>query len=274
MTDGKSEAKPETKQESKSETKSETKSEPKTEAKAPETLTDLLRTLERSRDLRPLARECGLTVRELRRRLSTWRRDLGDEAAAALTAAAVLAAAGATEDAARPLPPAPIPLPPPPARASKFPELPAAADLAESPLPASGSPVLEVFTDGASRGNPGPASIGVVFRQKDGPTLCTHGEAIGSVTNNVAEYRAVLTALQICRRWNVARVHLLVDSELVARQLTGVYRVKSPDLLPLFQQVQHLARQLREFQVRHIPRERNAHADHVANLALDAAKPA
>ncbi len=238
------------------------------DAKAPETLSDLLRTLEKSRDLRPLARECGLTVRELRRRLSTWRRDLGLEAAAAQ--ATVEAADGVTP----PAPPPPVVPAPPSARASKFPELPAAASLAESPLPAKGVQVLEVYTDGASRGNPGPAAIGVVVRQAEGPALCVHGEAIGLATNNVAEYRAVLTALQICRRWNAPRVHLFVDSELVARQLTGVYRVKSPDLLPLFQQVQHLARQLREFQVRHIPRERNAHADHVANLALDGAKPA
>ena len=105
--------------------------------------------------------------------------------------------------------------------------------------------MLEVYTDGASRGNPGPAAIGVVVRQMDGPALCAHGEAIGQATNNVAEYRAVLAALQLCRRWNAPRVHLFVDSELVVRQLTGVYRVKSPDLQPLFQQVQHLARQLR-----------------------------
>jgi ribonuclease HI len=242
----------------------------KSDAKVPETLPDLLRTLERSRDLRALARECGLTVRELRRRLSTWRRDLGVEAAAAAQSAAE-----AVDGAPPPLPPAPVVPPAPPApRASKFPELPAAADLTDSPLPAKGAQVLEVYTDGASRGNPGPAAIGVVVRQKEGPALCAHGEAIGPATNNVAEYRAVLAALQLCHRWNAPRVHLFVDSELVARQLTGVYRVKSPDLLPLFQQVQHLARQLREFQVQHIPRERNAHADHVANLALDGAKPA
>jgi ribonuclease HI len=238
----------------------------KSDAKTLETLADLLRTLERSRDLRPLARECGLTVRELRRRLSTWRRDLGAEAAASQSAVA-------SADGVAAAPPPVVPALPP-ARTSKFPELPAAADLAVSPLPAKGAQVLEVYTDGASRGNPGPAAVGVVVRQKEGPALCVHGEAIGLATNNVAEYRAVLAALQLCRRWNAPRVHLFVDSELVARQLTGVYRVKSPDLLPLFQQVQHLARQLREFQVRHIPRERNAHADHVANLALDGAKPA
>jgi len=212
-----------------------------TDTKSPETLSDLLRTLERSQDLRPLARECGLTVRELRKRLSHWRRELKDEA------------------------PAPVAVPAP----SEYPDLPAASDLAECPLPAAGSPVLEIFTDGASRGNPGPAAIGVLFRQKDGPDLGVHCEAIGRATNNQAEYRAVLAALEHCDRWGVGRVHLYLDSELVARQLMGTYRVKSHDLLPLYQQAVHLARRLREFRIRHVPRAKNAHADHLANLALD-----
>jgi ribonuclease HI len=215
-----------------------------TDGKTPATLTDLLRTLERSEDLRPLARECGLSVRELRRRLGRWRRELDGGGAGS------------------PQKPGPSPT---------FLELPAASALAECPLPEGGSPVLEVFTDGASRGNPGPAAVGVLFRQKDGPDLCGHAEAIGRATNNQAEYRAVLAALEHCARWGVGRVHLFVDSELVARQLTGAYRVKSVDLRPLYQQVQHLARGFREFRVRHVPRARNAHADHLANLALDVA---
>jgi ribonuclease HI len=222
------------------------------EQKSPETLADLLRTLERSEDLRPLARECGLSLRELRRRLGRWRRELGaDEGAAAPKAS------GAAKAVAKP------------AGGGAFPELPAAASLEECPLPDDGSPVLEVFTDGASRGNPGPASIGVVFRQQDGPELCGHSEAIGRATNNQAEYRAVVAALEHCVRWGAARVHLFVDSELVARQLTGAYRVKSQDLMPHYQQAVHLSRKLREFRVRHVPRAKNAHADHLANLALD-----
>jgi ribonuclease HI len=216
------------------------------DTKSPETLTDLLRTLERSQDLRPLARECGLSLRELRRRLARWRRELGTEPSAPRST---------------------------PARgggkAASFPELTAAAEIAECPLPDSGSPVLEIFTDGASRGNPGPAAVGVLFRQKDGPELCSHREAIGKATNNQAEYRAVLAALEHCRRWGVGKVHLFLDSELVARQLAGTYRVKSQDLQPLYQQVMHLARGLREFRIRHVPRAKNAHADHLANQALD-----
>ena len=224
------------------------------EQKSPETLADLLRTLERSEDLRPLARECGLSLRELRRRLGRWRRELATDAGdgPAAPAAAAPAKAPARQGAG-----------------GAFPELPAAASLAECPLPDDGSPVLEVFTDGASRGNPGPASIGVVFRQQDGPELCGHSEAIGKATNNQAEYRAVVAALEHCVRWGVARVHLFVDSELVARQLTGAYRVKSQDLMPHYQQALHLSRKLREFRVRHVPRAKNAHADHLANLALD-----
>jgi len=227
------------------------------ESKTPRTLAELLQTLERSQDLRALARECGLTVRELRKRLGAWRRELKDA-----TSAEVAKPAGA-------------PARRPSRRAQdRFPQLPAAADLATSPLPAAGPSVLEVFTDGASRGNPGPAAVGVVFRQQDGPELCVHAESIGRATNNQAEYRAVVVALTHCERWNIARVHLFVDSELVARQLMGVYRVKSPDLLPLFQQAMHLARRRREFRIRHVPRSENAHADRLANQALDQATEA
>lgn len=227
------------------------------ESKTPQTLADLLQTLERSQDLRALARECGLTVRELRKRLGSWRRELKTVAAnAGEPAATTEASAAPAQRPARPT-------------QERFPQLPAAADLPTSPLPAEGPAILEIFTDGASRGNPGPAAVGVVFRQKGGPDLCTHAEAIGRATNNQAEYRAVVAALTHCDRWNVARVHLCVDSELVARQLMGVYRVKSPDLLPLFQQAMHLARRRREFRIRHVPRSENAHADHLANQALD-----
>jgi ribonuclease HI len=232
------------------------------DGKSPETLPDLLRTLERSEDLRKLARECGLSVRELRKRLGRWRRELdgktdGGTGAGAAGRGAAAPATGRGRKASAP--------------AGTFPELPSAGVLAECPLPDTGSEVLEVYTDGASRGNPGPASIGVLFRQQNGPELCEHAEAIGRATNNQAEYRAVLAALEHCDRWGVGKVHLFVDSELIARQLVGSYRVKSQDLLPLYQQVVHLARRLREFRVRHVPRAKNAHADHLANRALDAA---
>jgi len=228
----------------------------------PETLTELLKTLERSGDLRSLARECGLSVRELRRRLSIWRKELVDDQAQLLETEPAVGSGGKTrqrKEATKKNP-----------GNHEWPELTAAATLAQSPLPARGKPVLEVFTDGASRGNPGPASIGIVFRMKDGEALAEHCETIGRATNNVAEYRAVVAALEHCQRWQVKRVHLNMDSELIVRQLHGTYRVKSPDLRPLYQQVIFLSKGLEEFRVRHIKRALNGHADALANRALDA----
>ena len=226
----------------------------------PETLTELLKTLERSGDLRSLARECGLSVRELRRRLSIWRRELVEDES--------------QEDVAAPEEPREMSKQRPEsakksAGTDPWPELPAASSLAQSPLPTKGRPVLEIFTDGASRGNPGPASIGIVFKMKDGLELAEYCEAIGRATNNVAEYRAVVAALEHCQRWRIKRVHLNMDSELIVRQLHGTYRVKSPDLRPLYQQVVFLSKGLEEFRVRHIKRGLNGHADALANRALD-----
>lgn len=219
----------------------------------PETLVELLRTLERSADLRSLARECGLSVRELRRRLAIWRREIRSEEtdeAGGRRRREERARTGRGAD--------------------SWPDLPRAEDLETSPLPADGPKILTLHTDGASRGNPGPAAIGIVFGDRDGEPLCVHAEAIGRATNNVAEYRAVVTALEHCRRWGVRKVHLHMDSELIVRQLHGTYRVKSPDLRPLYQQVVFLSRDLAEFRVRHVKRQRNAHADALANTALDA----
>ena len=228
----------------------------------PETLTELLRTLERSGELRSLARECGLSVRELRRRLAIWRRelvdtddDLGDMAAQPAEGKSKAAKPKAAKG---------------PAKVSaQWPELTSASDIPTNPLPDEGSDIMEIFTDGASRGNPGPASVGVVFRQKSGPDLAEYCETIGNATNNVAEYKAVVAALEHIRRWDVSRVHLYMDSELIVRQLHGAYRVKSPDLRPLFQQTVFLSKELKEFKVKHVKRAQNAHADALANKALD-----
>jgi len=228
----------------------------------PETLAELLKTLERSGELRSLARECGLSVRELRRRLSIWRREL------------------VAEDEMDPAPASTVAVTTKPARKAKtsgqkksaaeaFPDLATAADLAGNPMPAGDRAIMEIHTDGASRGNPGPASIGVVFAVKGGEKLAEHRETIGRATNNVAEYRAVVAALEHCQRWGVKRVHLKMDSELIVRQLHGAYRVKSPDLRPLYQQVVFLTKGLAEFKVSHIKRAQNSHADALANRALD-----
>jgi ribonuclease HI len=241
----------------------------------PQTLTDLLRALERSGDLRTLARECGLSVRELRRRLAIWRRELQAEHELDEPVSGEVRPGGPVPVPAPTWPAEPDEEPPVPADggdgdADRFPRLAAASSLARSPLPPRGRGVLEIFTDGASRGNPGPAAIGIVFRRKGGEGLAEHSEAIGRATNNVAEYRAVVTALEFCQRWGVRRVHLKLDSELIVRQLLGAYRVKSPELRPLYQQVMFMSRGLAEFEVVHVRREQNAHADALANRALDA----
>jgi ribonuclease HI len=245
-----------------------------TEPRVPQTLAELLATLEKSGNLRSLARECGLTVRELRNRLAAWRREVSAAAAGAAPGAqtggsAARAAGDGTVTGATAATPA---------RAAAdvglreaLAALPQAARLRESPLPETGSRILEAWTDGASRGNPGPAAIGILFRQHGGPDLCAHREGIGRATNNVAEYRAVLRALELATGWGVSRLDVVVDSELIARQLMGIYRVKSLDLRPLHQRVLFLARGLAGFRVHHVPRERNAAADKLANLALDAA---
>ena len=128
---------------------------------------------------------------------------------------------------------------------------------------------LSVWTDGACRGNPGPASIGVMFATEDGVPLCAHAETIGRTTNNVAEYRAALKAIEFAVDWQIDGLRLFMDSELIVRQLTGQYRVKSQDLLPYYRQIVSLTKKLGRFQVRHVRRAENSHADALANLALD-----
>ncbi len=216
------------------------------DSKSPDTLGELLKTLEKSDNLRQLARECGFTPRDLKKRLRLWRRELETETDAAPARARTRRAA-----------------------ATDTPELVSAADLKESPLPARGDQVLEIWTDGASRGNPGPAAIGMVFGQRGGELLCAHGETIGKATNNVAEYQAVLGALRLARAWDVPHVVVRLDSELVARQLTGQYRVKSQDLMPFYRQIISLMRAMDRVDIRHVKREKNTLADRYANLALD-----
>lgn len=231
----------------------------------PETLTELLHTLEQSGELRSLARECGLSVRELRRRLAIWRRELVSENEVPKVAAKDSASTPSGKNAGKKTPARSKAA----ASEATFPELISAKDIKKNPLPADGSDILEIFTDGASRGNPGPASIGVLFRQKGGSDLAEYCETIGMATNNVAEYRAAVAALEICRDWKARKVHLFMDSELIVRQIHGTYRVKSPDLRPLYQQVQFLIKELREFKVTHVKRAMNSHADALANKALD-----
>jgi ribonuclease HI len=125
--------------------------------------------------------------------------------------------------------------------------------------------------DGASRGNPGPASYAVVMRDPAGKIILELGKKFGRDTNNVAEYYALLAALDYATTHGIAALRVRSDSELLVRQMQGRYKVKSPDLKPLFERATKLVRQIAYFVVEHIPREQNSEADALANLALDQA---
>ncbi len=129
--------------------------------------------------------------------------------------------------------------------------------------------MVVVHTDGASRGNPGPAAIGVVIAEPSGRVLLEFGEALAPTTNNVAEYTAVIRALERALELGARRVQVMMDSQLVVRQLNGSYRVKHPEMLPLYRRVLELIQRFDEVTFTHVPREQNAEADRLANAALD-----
>jgi ribonuclease HI len=129
---------------------------------------------------------------------------------------------------------------------------------------------LILHVDGGARGNPGPAAIGVVVSDSEGNVLDEHSERIGTATNNVAEYRAVLAGLAQARALGAEEVEIIGDSELVARQLTGAYKVKHPAMKPLYEQALAALAAFRGWEVRTVPRAQNARADELVNAALDA----
>jgi ribonuclease HI len=138
------------------------------------------------------------------------------------------------------------------------------------------APVREavtVYADGGARGNPGPAAIGAVVLDPstDPPTrLAAVSERIGSTTNNVAEYKALIAGLQAARAFPSRRVIVRADSMLVVRQVEGAWRVKQPHLRPLLEEVRRLLRAYEEVDIAHVPRAQNTDADLLVNAALDA----
>ncbi len=128
---------------------------------------------------------------------------------------------------------------------------------------------LVVYTDGASRGNPGRAAIGASVQDLAGRELHAVSREIGVATNNEAEYRAAIAGLEAALALGADRVELRMDSELCVRQLSGRYRVRNPRLQELHARVELLRRQFRAFGVHHVPREQNRRADWLANAALD-----
>jgi ribonuclease HI len=130
---------------------------------------------------------------------------------------------------------------------------------------------LVLHVDGGARGNPGPAAIGVVISGPDGELVEELAEPIGPATNNVAEYRAVLRGLERARELGATELEIIGDSELIARQLTGVYKVKHPSMKPLHEQATTALKGFPRWRIRTVPRAQNARADALVNAALDAA---
>lgn len=128
---------------------------------------------------------------------------------------------------------------------------------------------IVVHVDGGARGNPGPAAIGVVVSGADGAVIDELAERIGDATNNVAEYRAVLAGLRRAAELGASELELVNDSELVARQLTGAYKVKHPAMRPLYEQAIGALRGFDSWRIRTVPRAQNARADALVNEALD-----
>src|SRR5271169_2414603 len=123
--------------------------------------------------------------------------------------------------------------------------------------------------DGAARGNPGPAAYGVVVRRPDGATHESLGKYIGRTTNNVAEYYALIAALDYAAASGIRRLRVYSDSQLIVNQIKGLYKVKHPDLKPLHERAKKQAAGLEAFTIQYVPREENRAADEAANAALD-----
>lgn len=126
-----------------------------------------------------------------------------------------------------------------------------------------------LFADGGSRGNPGPAASAAVLIAPEGELLEEVGEYLGTATNNVAEWTALLLGLAAASKRGVRRLHVRLDSELVVKQLRGEYRVKHAGLQPLYRKAMQLLRQFESVDVRHVPRAQNVLADRLVNQVLD-----
>jgi ribonuclease HI len=130
----------------------------------------------------------------------------------------------------------------------------------------------KLWTDGGARGNPGPAAFGYVLEAENGTVLAAHGEAIGTATNNVAEYRALIAGLEKAAEVGVDDLQVVSDSELLVKQMRGEYKVKSETLRGLFEEASALASRLGSVRYTAVRREHNELADRLVNEALDAGR--
>ncbi|MCT8334781.1 ribonuclease HI family protein [Leptospira sp. 85282-16] len=126
-----------------------------------------------------------------------------------------------------------------------------------------------IYCDGSSRGNPGPAAIGVSFQDNDGVEFFFLSEKIGNATNNVAEWQALYRGMEEAIKQNLQKIKFRLDSELVVKQMIGEYKVKNKDLLVFKNKCDSLRVSIPNFEIQYIPREQNTRADQLANLAQD-----
>ena len=138
------------------------------------------------------------------------------------------------------------------------------------PFESSSAPLV-AYVDGGARGNPGPAGFGVRIEEADGTLVEEFAEPIGVATNNVAEYRGLLAALEWAKRNGRRALHVRSDSLLLVQQMLGNFKVKHPGLQPLHAKARLLAHEVGEVTFEHVGRARNAHADRLANTAMDEA---
>lgn len=129
---------------------------------------------------------------------------------------------------------------------------------------------ITAFVDGASRGNPGPAGYGVYMTKDDGEIIEVGGY-LGRTTNNVAEYAGLLEALEVAQSEGATELEIVSDSLLLVQQMLGKYRVKHPNLIPLYERAKSMSRRFRRFSIRHTLRAGNKDADRLANVAVDRA---
>lgn len=133
----------------------------------------------------------------------------------------------------------------------------------------TGAAAHTAHIDGGARGNPGPAGYGVVIHDASGHKIAELSEYLGHQTNNYAEYRGLLAALDYAHAHGIKTIKVVSDSELMVRQMKGIYKVRHPELRKLYDAAQQLVRRLEHFEIRHARREHNRDADWLANQAMD-----
>lgn len=128
-----------------------------------------------------------------------------------------------------------------------------------------------LYTDGGARGNPGPAALGFVLKAPSGEILVERGKYLGETTNNVAEYSALVEGLSTALDYTTGRIEILMDSELIVKQMTGLYKIKQPHLQVIATEVKKFLNKFESYSFQHVLREFNKEADKQVNLAIDEA---